>query len=418
MSDKGETGDCESETLCMAPWVHLNVTARGGIPACCEFDGEFANINEVSIEDVWNGAEMRAFRARLMQGERDERCWKCYDKEDAGGHSMRQNFNKHFARHIDWVKGTGVDGRTSEAKPIYWDVRFSNVCNFRCRSCWHGASSRWYGDGVATGVTAGDEAVIRGVEDADAFFGQVEEFFADVEEIYFAGGEPLLMDEHYRILRELDERGRHDVVLRYNTNFSKTEHGGTDVMGLWPRFSRVQVWASVDGTKERGELIRKGQSWRQFEENCRRIREVCPNVWFGTHTTVSVLNIFHLPELHRYLVEEGLVDMGHMEFELLQVPEHYNIRILPSEMKRDAMRLLRDHQDWIDTYVRENGLALDIAETGKSEMEKVIAFMTSADWVERVDDFAKVTGRLDEIRSEDVVRVLPELAPLLGYEPG
>ncbi|MEM8953042.1 MAG: hypothetical protein AAGD22_02715, partial [Verrucomicrobiota bacterium] len=106
--------------------------------------------------------------------------------------------------------------------------------------------------------------------------------------------------------------------------------------------------------------------------------------------------------------------MGRMEFDLLQVPEHYNVRILPGEMKRDAVRVLKDHQEWIDSYVRENGLKPGIAEAGKGEMDKVIAFMTSADWMEQVDEFAKVTERLDEIRDEEVARVMPELAGLLS----
>jgi organic radical activating enzyme len=41
-----------------------------------------------------------------------------------------------------------------------------------------------------------------------------------VEQIYFAGGEPLLMEEHYRILDELVQRKRFDVRLIYNTNFT------------------------------------------------------------------------------------------------------------------------------------------------------------------------------------------------------
>jgi organic radical activating enzyme len=41
-----------------------------------------------------------------------------------------------------------------------------------------------------------------------------------VEQIYFAGGEPLMMAEHYNILDELERRGRFDVRLIYNTNFT------------------------------------------------------------------------------------------------------------------------------------------------------------------------------------------------------
>jgi organic radical activating enzyme len=107
----------------------------------------------------------------------------------------------------------------------------------------------------------GDQAIIQGVEDADGLFDQLDSLLPHIEEIYFAGGEPLLMDEHYRLLDRLAERGLFDTPLRYNTNFSETRYKGRDVFDIWAQFSNVKVSASVDATGGRGELnIGRGET--------------------------------------------------------------------------------------------------------------------------------------------------------------
>jgi organic radical activating enzyme len=66
-----------------------------------------------------------------------------------------------------------------------------------------------------------------------------------VEQIYFAGGEPLLMEEHYHILEEL-VRSRFDVRLIYNTNFTHTQSQRT--------FSVFEYWKQFDSVSNRGQL--------------------------------------------------------------------------------------------------------------------------------------------------------------------
>ena len=67
-----------------------------------------------------------------------------------------------------------------------------------------------------------------------------------VEQIYFAGGEPLIMDEHYRILEELERRGMFDVRLVYNTNFTQVRLKDRYVFDFWKKFKNVSVGASLD----------------------------------------------------------------------------------------------------------------------------------------------------------------------------
>ena len=46
-----------------------------------------------------------------------------------------------------------------------------------------------------------------------------------IEEIYWVGGEPLMWERHWTIMQQLVDTGQSkDVVVRYNTNLSRTKY--------------------------------------------------------------------------------------------------------------------------------------------------------------------------------------------------
>jgi radical SAM protein with 4Fe4S-binding SPASM domain len=254
----------ESSAFCMMPFIHLFVSHFGTVIPCCltpwHEEQALGNVNEQSIEEIWNGAPMRAFRRKMLRDQQDERCSQCYTNEQVGLRSMRLIYNHLYEHKIDWALDTSRSGKVRSAKPIFWDIRFSNLCNFRCRICGHHSSSNWFEDAKAIGETAHETKVHRGVKDFEGVMKQLEAILPDLEEIFFAGGEPLIMEEHYQLLQLFIKHGKTDVQLRYNTNFSRLSYKGEAVFDLWKHFSNVQVNASLDGEQERGEYQRKGQS--------------------------------------------------------------------------------------------------------------------------------------------------------------
>jgi radical SAM protein with 4Fe4S-binding SPASM domain len=404
--------------FCLAPWMHLHILAEGVVTPCCETRQALGNINRQSFADIWNGEKMKEIRAQMLRGERVAGCRKCFDKEDAGVTSLRNYFNKRRGHQFDTVIGSDGQGNAPNAAPRYYDIRFSNICNFRCRSCWHGSSSRWFADGVALGVTAGDRPIIHGVEDAPSLFRQIDEFLPDVEQIYFAGGEPCITDEHYQLLDILIARGCTDVELVYNTNLSVTAYKGRDLLELWRKFSNVEVRASIDAIGARGELMRKEQDWKTTVENARRLRHHCPHIDFRTDTTVSVFNILHLPHMFRELAALDFTRIDQMRMHLLQDPDFYNIRILPPAWKAKARAGLADLELWFEERLRgEPDADQDIADK-KQAMNDIASYMDSEDWSHLLPKFRNATARLDKLRDEKTAIVFPELAPLLEDDYG
>jgi radical SAM protein with 4Fe4S-binding SPASM domain len=256
----------DSSVFCIYPWTHMHAYPTGDAYPCCMADMQFpvGNLRQNTIEEVWNDAPMKQIRTHMLAEKSVEACTRCYEQEKAGFLSGRKSANKHLGHHIHKVDQTHADGHLDNFEMIYWDIRFSNLCNLSCRSCGHIFSSSWYQDQVKL---AGPEWAKKnktfnyaGRSETD-IWEQLVPHLDHVEQIYFAGGEPLMMEEHYNILDELERRGRFDVKLIYNTNFTQVKLKDRWVFDYWKKFKSVGVGASLDDMGSRAEYIRRGTNW-------------------------------------------------------------------------------------------------------------------------------------------------------------
>ncbi|WP_255380934.1 twitch domain-containing radical SAM protein [Synechococcus sp. 1G10] len=395
----------------MLPWMSLHVRTDGKVAACCDFEGELGDVRRDDLRSILDGPAMRDLRLRMLQGETVPGCWRCVDRESRGALSIRQAMNSELAGHVDAVLTTRPDGHAPDARPIYWDIRFSNICNFRCRSCWHGASSRWFADAVKLGRQLGDQAIIRADDDIDRLMGELESFLPAVEEIYFAGGEPLIMEEHFRLLRTLITHGRTDVRLKYSSNLSELANHGTGILDAWRHFPNVRLFASVDAMGARGELIRKDLDWDRFVANLHTVRRHCPHVDRRTLTTVSIFNVLHLAELQRFLHVEFGLGLEVIRLHMLQVPRHYSICVLPAALKDLARDRLRAHLAWIGEHADDD--AAGVAHQ-RRQISAVIEQMDGEDSSALLPKFRRECELLDTVRGECVSATFPELAPIFA----
>jgi MoaA/NifB/PqqE/SkfB family radical SAM enzyme len=379
--------------------------------ACCYADRTLpiGDLRRSSLREIWNGPEYRAMRLRMLSGEPSPACARCYELEQVGARSQRQHLNLKFAHHRSLVQTTGADGTVAQLNLPFVDVRFSNVCNFKCRMCGHGSSSNWYGDARALAPDAKLVPILRPRDDPEELWAEVRDIIPRAEKIYFAGGEPLLMDEHYRILDLLIDAGRTDIELVYNTNLSVLEHRGRSVLLLWRRFPRLHVQVSLDAAGRRGEILRHGLVWAEVLDHCRRLRAVCRNAHFMVAATVSVMNVLHLPDLHRELVGQGIIGAdGLAVHNILADPEHLRIQILPAPLKREVERVYRDHLDWLARAHRlgPGSLVYD-------GFLNIVRFMNQSDRSALIPDFVDYTRKLDGLRGEAFFDAFPELATLV-----
>jgi len=225
-----------------------------------------------------------------------------------------------------------------------------------------------------------------------------------VEQIYFAGGEPLIMDEHYVILEELEKRKKFDVKLVYNTNFTQTKLKDRYVFDYWRKFDSVSVGASLDAMGPRAEYIRKGTKWADVEENRRLMMEICPKVDFYVSATLSIQNALHLPDFHRNWVERGFIRPQDFNINLLQDPSFLRADIAPDHYKEMIRNKFEKHLEWLRPT--------DLLQRATQGFESAITFLNSEDRSDQLPKFWERMAKLDELRNENLLETIPELNEL------
>jgi len=399
----------ESKTFCMYPWIHLHAWPTGQAFPCCmsEPAGQIGNCRNQTLDEIWNSSAQRQLRINMLNETPSNACTRCYEQEESGFFSGRLSANKHHGHLIKRVNETHADGAVEDFKLTYWDIRFSNLCNLRCRSCGHIFSSQWYQDQAKLAGPAwkASNHVLNyaGRTDMD-MWEQLEPHLEHVEQIYFAGGEPLLMEEHYRILDELDRRGLYHVRLIYNTNFTHTDLKGRSVFDYWKKFDSVAVGASLDASGARAEYIRKGTIWADVERNREEMLKICPDVDFYISPTLSIMNALHLPDFHRDWTERGLIQAQDLNVNILQDPMYYRIDIAHPVYKKKIQEKFEQHLEWLQPQ--------DTLRRATVGFESAIKFLNATDNSHLYSKFWAKTAELDGIRNERLLDAIPELSSL------
>ena len=281
------------ETMCMAPWVHTYLSPQTERRMCCASREPAQNFEQyidttagtgkyipVTLAQHWNNDHMKSVRRRMLAGEVLPECDVCNSK--LLNTDVYRSYFWHLFRHKydEVLTSTNADGHTTML-PVSWDYRFSNLCNFKCRTCGDMLSSSWEIEQRQLGITDWSNPKnnwmkpevrkeISKFQDT-----QIEAEFSEaveqhrVEEIYWVGGEPLMFEQHWRYMKrivELGDGGR--VYARYNTNLSRVDYQGCNLYrDILANLRDWQICASIDGTGATGEYIRTGLDYNQWLDN-------------------------------------------------------------------------------------------------------------------------------------------------------
>lgn len=272
------------DNLCMAPWTHTYLSPQTERRLCCasrepaqsftQYIDTAEGTNEYkpsTLEEYWNGENIRRIRMQMLNNEVPPECEVC-DKRLLNHDVYRDYFNQLFShKWEDVVVNTDWDGYTS-MKPISWDYRFSNLCNFKCRMCGPMLSSAWETEArkqnkiepwMEKPVKKQIETFQKDVVEQE-FATAVEEH--RIEEVYWVGGEPLMYEQHWRYMQRIIELGDGPgLYARYNTNLSRIEYKGIKLYDdILAKIRDWQICASLDGTGEVGEYIRTGLNYKEW----------------------------------------------------------------------------------------------------------------------------------------------------------
>ena len=405
----------ESKTFCMLPWMHMHAFPDGRAYPCCLSDywHPVGDLRKNTMEEVWNQDAYKTMRTNMLAGKECKECTKCYEQEQHGAFSMRNDSNRNYGHHIAEAEQTNADGSVDDFKIRYWDVRFSNLCNFSCRSCGPIFSSNWYNDhvklyGKKPDVLGRDMARVEYTAgNEESMLEQMEQHIPYLEQVYFAGGEPLIMKEHYYLLEKLIEHGKTDVRIQYNTNFSEMRYKDKHVYDYWKHFKNVSVGASLDASGARAELIRKGADWEQTLENRQRMLSEVPHVDFYVSSTVSAMNALHVLDFHKEWTELGLIEAKDWNINICQSPDWYRPDIFSQQFKDDVITpAYEKHIAWLDPQ--------DSLRRATNGYTSVLNLIQTQDNYSQWPEFENQIAKLDTIRNENFWDTFPEYKELNG----
>jgi len=374
------------EKFCILPFVSASIGTNGLVRPCCEYPTEkaYGNMHEKSLSDILSGEKAKLLKDEMKSGFGSKNCQYCYDIEATGSESKRtQNLKKYKMP---------ADGVATTIK--YLDIRFSNLCNLTCRTCMPSASTSWYQDAML--LSRGkfeDVGVVKPTANDQDLFAQLENHFETLEEVYFAGGEPLLEPNHYQFLEILLEKKRTDIRLLYTTNFSTLRFKTKKITDYWNQFKTVNVNLSLDDFGKRGEYIRRGLRYSSFIENLKMLRKESPHVKISIATAVSLLNVFSLPEFLIHLKDELQFNSRQITFDFVFDPDLYCIKALPLHLK-----------DQLKMKFMNSSVPVEF----QFHLDKVLNYLQQEDQSPLWKKFIAYTKALDQIRSEKIQDFVPE----------
>ena len=397
----------DDKVFCMLPWVHMHLWPAGTTYPCCLADPDLpvGDTQKESLQDIWNGEKMRQLRLNMLNGDKSPECRRCYELEENNMHTLRLSSNENFKHHWDKVMQTDADGNAGDVSLNYMDIRFSNLCNLKCRSCGPQFSSSWFEDHKATHGDPGHPKILQVRDEMKSFIDELDPLLESVERVYWAGGEPLITKEHYQILDKWIEMGKRDVRMDYTTNFTQMFYKRKTAFEYWNSFEHVRVAASLDANHTRAEYLRKNMDWAQVIQNRKDMLEQCPHVYFELTPTVSVYNVLNLPDFHKEWIEEGLLEPQNIRINILLDPTYMRLQILPEAEKEVVRKRYNDHLTYLDQF--EN------IDSVKQDYKNILQYLET-DRTKEIPMWRFKTQRLDKLRSEDVFDIFPELGGLRG----
>jgi len=413
------------DSLCLAPWTHTYLSPQTERRLCCASREPAQNFRQyidtaagtgqyrpITLEQHWNSDHMQSVRRRMLAGETLPECDVC--NSQLLNTSVYRDYFWHLFQHkLDQVYESTDQSGSTTMRPVSWDYRFSNLCNFKCRMCgdmlsssweseqkihnmvnWHNPKNNWMQPKVRKEISQFQDTQIE-AEFAEA----VEQH--RVEEIYWVGGEPLMYEQHWRYMQRIIELGDGgQVYARYNTNLSCVEYRGTNLYrDILDHVRDWQICASIDGTGTIGEYIRTGLDYTQFRDNFEQgLRHQTNPRQMRLDFTLTLPGMFEVENIEKLAAELGVNLLTKVVFSFspdivmspLALPRHLLDPWLDELINNSTITSMREvlqqlksrptfEEQWPDTYCaalsqgKDRVLKLESIRTSPTSMAAILS---------------------------------------------
>lgn len=447
----------ENKKFCPLPWIFQAVRNNGDIRVCCQAnpsmskgiyrkdDGTAYNASVDDLTASRNSELAKAVRLSMLNEETHEACIRCDREDDSNIQSRRQYETALWQDRFnleDAVRLTASDGAidTEQVPVMYYDLRFGNFCNLKCRMCGPTDSHSWYEDHVKVWNqesfkdSHGTVELIKKSKNrweakfndydwvnSENFWEQIDRNIPNIQHIHTVGGEPLLIDQHYDLLQRCIDQGyAKNIVVEYNTNLTNIPKRAWDI---WPHFKRIQIGASIDAVGPLNDYIRNPSRFSKIAENLHKIDKAPGDFRIWIACTVQIYNAGYIPDFIKWILEQRFERIGVnlskpiLNPHPLHNPKHLNTKALPPAAKQWVRQQYDDFYPWLEDFLAKENMPDDHKDAYRNRatniLESYYDMMMKDDWSDELDKFWYYSNTLDEVRNEKLSDVAPELYQLL-----
>lgn len=443
-----------SPTFCALPWIHLATRPNGDARLCCVTNASGANTGDHTVGlvkkengmpanfgkdlplDAFNNEYMRSVRKTMLEGKVPASCTKCFEEESNGVVSKRLWEMYEWNREgLDFGQLINSTDSTGQIPPVikYLDLRLGHTCNLKCVMCSPHDSSRWVQDHAKIVPMTKSTIVLKQIDwdkaefnnywyEKPEFWDQIFEQIPNIQQLYFAGGEPLMIKEHRKFLDEIIRRGYADkIMLRYNSNGILVDQ---DIIDVWSKFRQVRFAFSIDAYNERNGYIRYPTDWADIERSLKLLDTTPDNIHVHIACAVQVFNVKHIidfakwklaqnfKKINKFKMDEYEAGGGIINLHLLYIPTFLSARILPQKDKDEIRQQFVEFKQWLwDNYTQDESF-WETNPYGWKRWEGILKFIDAEDHSNLLPDFKEYVANLDKIRNTDAKVIFPELAHL------
>ena len=431
-----------SKTFCPLPWIHLATRPNGDVRVCCTANASGAgeddskevglvtangvnmNLQTSTLAEVWNSNYMKTIRLQMLDNKIPTSCTKCFKEESSGIISKRQWETVVWKERLDLdsiVANTQLDGTLPVEIP-YFDLRLGNLCQLKCIMCSPHDSSSWIKEWkiqYSKYKTIELQTDQRWDSDFDytwykkgSFLDDMRRQSENIRELYFAGGEPLLIPEHYKILEFMIDTGAAtNCVLRYNSNGLELPE---KLFDLWKHFKQVKFNFSVDAYGELNDYIRYPSKWNNVVTNLARMDDTPDNITVNIACAVQLLNVLYITELVYWKESMNFkkINMppygaGLIGTHLVYLPSYLNVRVLPEHLK---IKVVNQVKYFISK--KSNNLEFISNPYGLKRWQGLLQYMNQEDWSHKLPTTIDYLETCDSTRGTDFRKLFPDLSNL------
>ena len=409
-------------TFCMHPFTGLATREDGAICVCCR-SHPIGNIENNTLEEIWNSDNMKRIRYQVLNGYKPPECEPCFSLEDQGVESLRQ---RHVAGKIPEARiklyPRAVESMNSDFTMPFeiptMELKLNNLCNLKCRMCHPMDSTSWNDWGEIKDFYKKENNIMYAIvedhklenkpfldkfQDNPEWWASLEKNLPYFRRVEFAGGEPLMDPQHYRILDMLAPYG-HQIEIKYATNLSMLGKSNRTVWEYWPKFKSVAVNVSIDGMGDSYEYIRGNASWSELINNIKQIQTI-PNISrIVGAVTVQVSNVLILDKMIEYFLNDlGIVFHTHR----VEYPKVLSAQVLPFELRDLAIKRLQ----LVSFKVKDFAMVKQypqLLEYTLGQIQDNINYLEARDQSDKWQDCIEFNRRLDASREQSFTDVTPE----------